>query len=76
VQRAVTASNDCKRFNFALMVHMTTNALSIPGHRYVPGCGLKAWAFRDPNTLRRRAGLRKKLTFHHGFAKGQCRPVS
>jgi hypothetical protein len=41
------------------MVHMTTNALSIPGHRYVPRRGLNAWAFRYPNALRRRAGLRK-----------------
>jgi hypothetical protein len=48
----------------ASMVDMTTNALSIPGHRYVPGRGLNAWAFRYPNTLRRRAGLRKKQAVH------------
>jgi hypothetical protein len=56
------------------MVHMTTNALSIPGHRYALRRGLNAWAFRHPNTLRRSAGLRKKQVFHHGLAKGQSRP--
>jgi hypothetical protein len=56
------------------MVDMTTNTLSIPGHRYVPGRGLNAWAFRDPNTVRRRAGLRKKQAVHHGLAKGNVAP--
>jgi hypothetical protein len=48
----------------------TENRSENRGHRYVLGRGLNAWAFRDPNTLRRRARLREKQAVHHGLAKG------
>ena len=58
----------------ALMVHMTTNALTIPGHRYVPGRGLNAWAFRYPHTLRRRAGLHKRRHSTTAWRRGKVDP--
>jgi hypothetical protein len=58
----------------ALMVHMTTNALSILGHRYVPRRGLNAWAFRYPNTLPRRARLHKRRHSTAAWQRGKVDP--
>jgi hypothetical protein len=58
-----------------LIVDMTTIALSIPGHRYVPGRGLNAWAFRYPNTLRRRAGCAKSRHPTAAWRRGKVDPM-
>jgi hypothetical protein len=50
------------------MVYIATNALSVPGHHYVPRGGLDGGRFAVQTRLRRRAGLRKKGKFPDGLA--------